>query len=312
MQSVSWPVFAGRKQVRNLALLSGALAVCLAAAIYYPGGGEAALGEDIVTLRSASTLLFGILAGFFVAFLLNRFAAIRSLLTRESTMLMEIYKLAQAFGPEFAQRTADKIDTYLIVRFDGQNYFHFTSRGRDALFSIFEDLGKVDLGNTQNLTTMHRHFVTTLREAISLRRETIVTGTITVSRLQWCPLILLATTLVVTLFYTKSDTMLSTILTGMLAYSIFLVLYVIKDLSDLNLGGDFLKYETIERVFEYIGKPRYYPASYFRAGLFDSEVERVRLGVGREGRFSEEIIEVSVAEALRLARKGTPKELVAS
>lgn len=287
------------RQVGEIAVLAGALVVCAAAAVLYPGGGAAANGADIVTLRAASTLLFGILAGFFVAFLLNRFAAIRSLLTRESTMLMEVYKLAQAFGPEFANRTADKIDRYLIVRFDGANYFQFTTRGRDTLFSIFEDLGQVDLGNTQNLTTMHRQFVTTLREAISLRRETIVTGTITVSRLQWCPLVLLAVTLVATLLYTKSDSTLSTVLTGMLIYSIFLVLYVIKDLSDLNLGGDFLKYETIERVFEFIGKPRYYPASYFRQGLLDDGVETVRLGTGSAGRFSDEIIELSVSDALK-------------
>lgn len=288
--------------MRDMAVLLGALALCLAAAILYPGGGPDALGEDIVTLRSASTLLFGILAGFFVAFLLNRFAAIRSLLTRESTMLMEIYTLAQAFGPDFARRTAEKIDAYLIVRFDGENYFSFTARGRDALFSIFEDLGQVDLGSTQNLVTMHRQFVATLREAISLRRETIVTGTITVSRLQWLPLLLLATILIVTLFYTKSDSLLSTLLTALLAYSIFLVLYVIKDLSDLKLGGNFLKFETIERVFEYIGKPRYYPASYFRTGLLQSDVERVRLGIGPKGQFSLEIIEVTPADALRRAR----------
>lgn len=283
----------------KLAVLLGALVVCVGAAFLYPGGGQAALGPDIDNLRSASTLLFGIFSGFFVAFLLNRFAAIRSLLTRESTMLMEIYKLAQAFGLDFARRTADKIDTYLIVRFDGENYFRFTTRGRDALFRIFEDLAAVDLGNTQNLTTMHRHFVATLREAISLRRETIVTGTITVSPLQWCPLILLAVILIVTLFYTKSGGTVSTLLTGMLAYSIFLVLYVIKDLSDLNLGGNFLKYETIERVFEYIGKPRYYPLSYFRSGLVDEGVSTIRLGIGPKGRSSDEIVELTVEEELR-------------
>lgn len=291
--------------MRDWVILVGALIVSFGAAILYPGGGEAALGEDIVTLRSASTLLFGILAGFFVAFLLNRFAAIRSLLTRESTMLMEVYSIAESFGPEFARRTADKIDAYLIVRFDDENYFSFTSRGRNALFNIFEDLGRVELGETQNLVTMHRQFVSSLREAISLRRETIVTGTITVSRLQWCPLLLLATTLVATLFYAKSDSLISTLLTGMLTYSIFLVLYVIKDLSDLKLGGDFLKYETIARVFEHIGKPRYYPASYFRAGLVNDGTETVRLGVGKQGHHSTEIIELSVADALAHTREAT-------
>ena len=188
--------------VRDLFLLGGVLALCLIAAFAYPGGSTS--GEDLITIRNLSSLLFGILGGFFVAFLLNRFAAIRSLLTRESTMLMGLYKLAQAFGPEFASRTADKIDLYLIVRFDEDNYFRFTARGRDALFNIFKELNLLELGTTQNLTTMHRHFVTTLREAISLRRETIVTGTITVRRLQWCPLLMVAVILVTTLYYMKS------------------------------------------------------------------------------------------------------------
>ena len=286
--------------MRDLFLLGGALALCLVAAFAYPGGNT--FGEDLITIRNVSSLLFGILGGFFVAFLLNRFAAIRSLLTRESTMLMELYKLAQAFGPEFASRTADKIDLYLIVRFDEDNYFRFTARGRDALFNIFEELNLLELGTTQNLTTMHRHFVTTLREAISLRRETIVTGTITVSRLQWCPLLMLAVILVTTLYYMKSDSIVSSLLTAMLSFAIFLIIYVIKDLSDLKLGGEFLKYETIERVFELIGKQRYYPASFVRAGLIPKGVERLRLGVGANRQYSEEIIEVSIDEAYRLVK----------
>jgi hypothetical protein len=54
------------------------------------------------------------------------------------------------------------------------------------------------------------------------------------------------------------------LLTALLSYAIFLILYVVKDLSQLKLGGDYLKYETIERVFETIGKLRYYPASHLR------------------------------------------------
>ena len=42
----------------------------------------------------------------------------------------------------------------------------------------------------------------------------------------------------------------------MLSFAIFLVIYVIKDLSDLKLAGESLNYETIERAFELIGKQR--------------------------------------------------------
>lgn len=287
--------------MRDLVLLAAVFALSLILAFLYPGG--TTHGEDLVTIRNVSSLLFGILGGFFVAFLLNRFAAIRSLLTRESTMLMELYKMAQTFGPEFASRTADRIDAYLIVRFDEDNYFRFTARGRDALFGIFQELKSIDLGSTQNLTTMHRQFVTTLREAISLRRETIVTGTITVSRLQWCPLLILAVILVATLYYMKSDSIVSSLLTGMLSFSIFLILYVVKDLSDLKLGGEFLKYETIQRVFEFIGKRRYYPASQVRPGLIPSDVQAIRLGIGQGRHYSETIVEVSIEEAYRRARE---------
>ncbi len=261
------------------------------------------MGEDIATVRNISTLLFGILAGFFISFLLNRFAAIRSLLTRESTMLMEVYKLSQAFGQEFADQTADKIDRYLIVRFDQDNYFNFTTRGRDALFSIFEELQAVNVGLSQNLTTMHRQFVTSLREAISLRRETIVTGTITVSRLQWSSLLMLAIILVATLFAMKSDTVVSSILTGMLSFAILLILYMVKSMSDLEFGGDFLKFETIERVFEFIGKQRYYPVSYVRPDLLPAGLGELRLGIGEGRDFSDEIIVVSVEEACRRGAK---------
>ena len=287
--------------MRDTLLMIAALAASMALALLFPGIGSA--GEDIATVRNISTLLFGILAGFFIYFLLSSFAAIRSVLTREGSMLMELYKLSQAIGPEFAARAAERIDRYLIVRFDEENYFNFTSRGRDALFSIFEELITVDIGNNQNLTTMHRHFVTTLREAISLRRETIVTGTITVTIVQWASLLMLAMILIATLFAMKSDTLFSSILTGMLTFAILLILYMVKSMSDLKLGGDFLKFETIERVFEFIGKPRYYPVSYVRLDLLPKHLTEIRLGIGRDRQYSTEIIAVSLDEALARAQE---------
>ncbi|WP_395330978.1 hypothetical protein WBP06_01055 [Novosphingobium sp. BL-8H] len=290
--------------MRKLVVLGGALALSLIAAFTFPGAAAlgAPHGEDIATLRNVSSLLFGILAGFFVAFLLNRFTAIRSLLSRESSMLMELYRLSQPFGPEFAARTTELIDTYLIDRFDGANYFSFTMRGRDSLFGLFDNLDTLPPLTSQNLTSMHRNFVATLRETIALRRETIVTGTITVSLLQWLPLLLLATILITSIFALKSDTALSSFLSGMLVFTIFTVLYVIKDLSDLNLGGEFLKFETIERVFDFMGRPRYYPLCHVREGLVPPGVERFRLGMGKGRIYSAHIIEVSREQALRHAR----------
>ena len=281
-------------------LLTVVFILTVAAAFWYRGSSDQA--QDLVTIRNISTLLFGILAGFFVAFLLNRFAAIRSLLTRETTMLMEIYKLSESFGPEFAQRTADRIDRYLIVRFDEDNYFRFTVLSRDAFFTIFDELDTVDLKNSQNLITMHRHFVSTMRDAISLRRETIVSGAITVSRLQWCPLLLLAAILIFTMFAMKSDTFTSSFLTGSLSFSILLILYVIKDMSDLKLGGDFLKYETVERVFNFIGKERYYTIGHLEKGLIPECVDHVRLGIGKDAHYSKEIISVSSEDAYQRAK----------
>jgi hypothetical protein len=285
--------------MRDKIILPTALVVALAAAFIYPGGSR--IGEDIVTIRNVSSLLFGILGGFFVAFLLNRFATIRSLLTRESTMLMELYKIAQSFGQDFADRVADKIDAYLVIRFDKDNYFRFTARGRDALFSIFDDLRGLEELPSQKLVTMHRHFVGTLRETIPLRREAIVTGNITVSFVQWCSLLLLAFILVATLYRLKSNSLLSSLLTGLLSFAIFLMLYVVKDLSELRLGGDYLKYETVERVFEYIGKLRYYPIARIRECEIPPDVERIRLGVGANQNYSEAIVEVSRQEAYERA-----------
>lgn len=286
--------------MRDRLVIAAALVLTFALAFSYPGGTP--VGEDIATIRNVSSLLFGILAGFFVAFLLNRFATIRSLITRESTMLMELYKIAEAFGQDFANRVADKIDAYLVIRFDRDNYFQFIKRERDVVFSLFDELRALDKLESQNLVTMHRIFVGTLRDTIPLRRETIVTGNITVSFVQWCSLILLAIVLVTTLYYLKSDTLLSSLLTGTLSFAIFLILYVVKDLSQLRLGGDYLKYETVQRVFECIGKLRYYPISHLRQGQIPAEVARLRLGVGADRNYSEQIIELPRQAAYERAR----------
>ena len=285
--------------MREKIVLTAALLLAFVCAFAYPGAQH--VGEDIVTIRNVSSLLFGILSGFFVAFLLNRFATIRSLLTRESTMLMELHRIALCFGPAFGALVADRIDAYLVIRFDQDNYFRFTSRGRDALLCLFDDMASLPKLSDQSLVTMHRHFVGTLRETIPLRRETIVTGNITVSAVQWSSLLLLAFILVVALYATKSATLLSSLLTGLLCYAIFLILYVVKDLSELNLGGDYLKYETVERVFETIGKLRYYPISHLREDGIPPGIDRVRLGVGEHHNYSDQIIEVSRQEAYQRA-----------
>ena len=137
---------------------------------------------------------------------------------------MIFYRLAQAFGKEFGDNIGDLLDKYLMIRFDHDNYFYFNYKARDTLLGLYEEIKKLPKVETQNMTSIHRNLVRSIDEIIQLRREIIVTGSITVSFLQWSSIILLGGILISTLYYLKNATLYSSIITGLLSFAVLLFL----------------------------------------------------------------------------------------
>lgn len=70
--------------------------------------------DQIKMIFSFVSFLFGILSGFFIASLWDRFTKIRKLTSIESASLENLYKFFELADKEVARKVAKKIDKYII------------------------------------------------------------------------------------------------------------------------------------------------------------------------------------------------------
>jgi hypothetical protein len=122
-----------------------------------------------------------------------------------------------------------------------------------------------------------------LRDLEILEHET---GEIAKERLmpgEWIILYILSGIIVFCVFYIKTFTSFSILFTILLTAAIFIVLFIIRDLNNLRLKGELLAYESGQKVFDAIGKPRYYHADSIASGLVRPKGKIFRVGFHKPG-----------------------------
>ena len=108
-------------------------------------------------------------------------------------------------------------------------------------------------------------------------------------------LITLSGIIIFSLFYIKTSSLHSPIVTILFSTTIILVLLTLRDLQKLRLNGNMLVFESGEQVLESIGKLRYYNQRDLKKGSVKvpKHIKKYRLGLHKPGeKFNIKIINV--------------------
>lgn len=214
--------------------------------------------ENIKLILTVCSFLFGVIAGFYIAHLLSRFQRYTTLASEEAGSLENIYKFSEILGKKYAEKMSNLIDNYVAGAFDYE-FYEYPERLSKQYFAFFEPLKKTKARTPEKKEAVEQMY-DTLEILTKTRKEMIALGggnRLKIS--QWFILIILASVLIFCLFYIRTDEWASLLSTALLSSAIVSIFLFIRDLNNFEFADHTILFDVHQRVFDLIGKPRYYP-----------------------------------------------------
>jgi len=219
--------------------------------------------DELKTLLTVSTFLFGIFGGFVITSRMSRFTRFRDLLTNETGFLISLYQYSNLVDEKFSKKIADLIDKYIVEGFLYEVY-EYHRKTEASFYAIFNELKNFKPA-TENQKEALSQMKWVIRDMPKDREEMYVLEEDKISKLLNVTLLLLASVILFCLFYSRVDTLYSNIITIVLSTSVILVLALIRDLDQLNVGDYAIDYGIYFRLFDIIEKPRLYTSDAIKS-----------------------------------------------
>ncbi len=240
-------------KIKHLILI--AIILSFVASYFFPGIGDNDTIQNSITFTG---ILFGLIIGFFIADLYSRFAGIRNNAAVDSSCLSTFYYMATILGQKnkkWLEKVRERINKY-VKKFMPLPWERYSETEKE--FSALGDSLKDIKYNTDKENETYSNILAVYSQHSDAREKLVMYGKDKLSWGEWLVTIFLGVILLVSLFYVKDTSLVSTIFTGALTSAILILFIVLRDLNNLNFGESAVSIEPYERVLDAIGKPRYY------------------------------------------------------
>lgn len=205
-------------------------------------------------------ILFAILVGFFITDLYTRYVYIRQNAAADSSNLSTFFFLASVLATEIDDETwLDRVRSRI------KNYVHVFmplpwekyGETEKAFSELGDSLKEVQFTSPKAIET-YRTVLAVYSQHSTSREALVMFGRDKLSWGEWLTLYVLGGLLLISLFFTKDTTLISTLFTGGITSAVLILFILLKDLNNLNFGENAVSIEPYERVLEAIGEDRYY------------------------------------------------------
>lgn len=231
------------------------------------------LNVDIANLLTATTVLFGILAGFFIAATLTNYFRLQSLIATETAKLISLRNFCIALEPELKKEMDEALDKYIISAFDFEliNYIDQTWKEFNNIIKISDKIKRRD-------SDLFATMMEIKGELVETRQELILTSRQIIGLSGWITLIVLAAANISLLYSIRSASVVSSVFTVVISSAICLVLFLLYEIDNNIFAEEKLAFVIYQRVFKEIGKSPYYPEVSIKTGrvkLIKGETYRI-------------------------------------
>ncbi len=212
---------------------------------------------DTSTIITVISLLFAILAGFFIATATSNHLRLQNLISIESSTTITMFNLAKYIQPGNVGSLANAIDKYLIAVLDYE-LLDYAGKTNKELGEVLSSVDAIKSENPEGLAALQ--VLQGLKfNLISTVREMELTAKKIVTPLHWSVLISLSAMLSVLLLGIRDGTTLYSLVTSILLTALVQILFIIQSVDSNDLLAENLGYETIQSEFEAMDKLPYYP-----------------------------------------------------
>jgi len=223
-----------------------------------------AVGFDVSTFATIFSMIFVILVGFFIAAATANYLNLQSHLAEETAYLIALFSLGVSVQPSMKKKLGDVIDAYLIAAVD-YPLLEYANKTRKELHDVIDvvDSIEVKVSDPKGMVALD-HLYEAKISLIKTLHSVAFSAPRVVHRIHWVILTALASALVFLLFTLRTGEVLAGIVIGVLTISLYLVLILLHEVDNNDFLEDSLAYSDVQKVFEAIGKLKYYPETAFR------------------------------------------------
>ncbi|MBP9821947.1 MAG: hypothetical protein KBC81_00640 [Candidatus Pacebacteria bacterium] len=250
---------------------------------------------DLSSFLTVVSLLFAILAGFFIAGATSNYLRLQELVSQEDAKVVSLYHLARKIDPIAGERMADAVELYTMKALDHElvDYAAYTE---EELKGILEEIDKVEAHDETGFELIGiLHEIKS--DMFAIHQEMYLTTQTITGPHHWTILIALSGMTIFMLLELRvpGDLFISSLI-AMLSYAIFQILSLIHDLDSNLFFAKKLGFKNAQQVFKGLNRPRYYPSYALENGFVKNPIKPYRVGKMDEvsaGVFKREITLVS-------------------
>ncbi len=232
--------------------------------------------DEISMVFSFVSFLFGILSGFFISALWSRFAKMRKLMSKEVAALEDLYEFVELGNKDVARELADKLDVYMRKALDFDIH-EYQSKVNEEYSDLYKVIGELEHEGVSS--TVFNRCLNVLAQFTTCRKEMIARSKDKIGKFHWAAVIMLAFLTVFLWMMIQFEGIFGIVVGTVLVFSVLTVLIILYDLNNLTWGEERIDIEGFEKVYDVIGKPRYYPEEVLGEVDIPEEIDEYRVGI---------------------------------
>lgn len=232
---------------------------------------------DVGSILTVISVLFTILAGFFIAAATSNYLRLQTLITSLNASMISMFDLARIIDPASKEKVADAIDEYMISALD-YDLLDFASKTEDELQKVVAVVDKIKPKNN-HLGPLIQNLHDQKVSLYSSHQEMSVATKRIVGTRHWVILITLSSLIAMLTLELRDGQVLSYIMVSALLFAIYQVLKLLHEIDSNLFLAKKLAFETPQQVFRLIGRLHYYPKYALDAGVAKMTEIPYRVGV---------------------------------
>ena len=231
---------------------------------------------DVATVLGATAIFYSVLLGFYIASAMTNLARLKTLAASETGALIAIDKIVELSLPAKAKETKEKIDKYLVKRFQYEigAYVEPTTK---EFYSIFDVL-KGAQAKSDGEGAAINYIAEAMYYIAQARREITIAGAKIMTSASWLLMIVLTLIIVICLFLTRDGSTVSAIIVSLLSSAAILSLFILDDIDGNKFGEEQFAIDTYQDVFSAMGLLHYYPVHILIGSRYKPSVKEYRTG----------------------------------
>ncbi len=214
------------------------------------------IGNELGTLVSATSTVFAIVAGFFIADAMSNYLRLQTLIAEENASLISIADTARKIGDNKSESVHQAIDQYMIAQLNLGTLGHVfqTEKEVDRIETAINALavGPEEKEYLERILDMKDKIISCRQEISLAAKNNLTTG-------HWIVLITLAVLMITTILAIRDGSMLMSLIVSLIIIGTQAVLVLLREMDNNHLLEKKLAYENPREVFHAVSQPPYYP-----------------------------------------------------